>query len=535
MTRFNVSPPRPEEANPYLPPGPPEPLVFEQFDGMNTQPTRPGVDDKQAYWLDGFMPIAPRNLRTLWGVGDPIEFSDSAAISFFAFANIGATPYCIVIHVDGSIHAVNTETYASSEIAAAGTIQSPSRLNVDVSQYGSRYVMIVSTQTNGYFIWDGTTFYEPGDSAPGGGTMPSGISGNAIEIYTGRVWIANGATLTFSAPGSITDFTTGSGGGNITSSDSFLRVRYVRLIQTNGFLYLLADSSINYISGVQTSGTPPTTTFTNQNADPEVGTPWPSSVTTLGRNIIFANAFGAQGSYGAAVNKISEALDGVYNTVPNFGGLIPSAAKAIVFGKRVWILLLPIIDPVTGQQVNKLFMWDSKRWWASAQDVPLVYIQYQEIDSVLTAWGSTGAAIYPLFQQPSTAFTKIAQSKLWDRPGSYLFNKTNTRLWGLAQYFSALSPDLTISIDNEFGQSSEQVALTPNEMTWTNNVGQTMVWTNNVGSTMTWFALGAGVVVMAPQAVGQQGVLAGFTVETTAADMALISLAMDSKIAQYRG
>jgi len=129
-------------------------------------------------------------------------------------------------------------------------------------------------------------------------------------------------------------------------------------------------------------------------------------------------------------------LDGVYNTVPNFGGLIPSAAKAIIFAKRVWLLLLPIIDPVTGQQVNKIFMWDGKRWWSSPQDVTINYIQYQEIDSVLTAWGSTNTAIYPLFQRPTTAFSKIVQSKLWDKPGGYLFTHTNNRLWGMAQYYS---------------------------------------------------------------------------------------------------
>ena len=45
----------------------------------------------------------------------------------------------------------------------------------------------------------------------------------------------------------------------------------------------------------------------------------------FGRNIVFANSFGAHISYGAAVTKISEELDGVYNTVPiaNFGTLVP--------------------------------------------------------------------------------------------------------------------------------------------------------------------------------------------------------------------
>ena len=44
-----------------------------------------------------------------------------------------------------------------------------------------------------------------------------------------------------------------------------------------------------------------------------------------------------------------------------------------------------------------------------------------------------------------------------------------------------------------------------------------------------------GVVVFAPQAVGQNGALLGMTVSTSAADMALISFAMDGPENSYRG
>src|SRR5262249_53834866 len=147
--------------------------------------------------------------------------------------------------------------------------------------------------------------------------MPYGVQGNAVETYQGRVWVAKDATIFFTAPGSFSDFSTSNGGGNFTSSDSFLQIGFVQLISANGFLYLVADSSINYISGVQTTGSPPTTTFTNQNADPEVGSPYPASVETFGREIMFANAFGIHVCNGAQVQKVSEPLDGVYNTVAN--------------------------------------------------------------------------------------------------------------------------------------------------------------------------------------------------------------------------
>ena len=209
------------------------------------------------------------------------------------------------------------------------------------------------------------------------------------------------------------------------------------------------------------------TTFTNQNADPEVGSPWPATIDVFNRNILFANAFGAQVSYGGAVTKISEMLDGVYNTVPNFGNITPSAGKAIIFGKKCWILLLPIIDPISGQQVNKLFLWSGKFWWAAVQSVPLIYIQHQEINSVLTTYGTNGLSVYPLFAQPSTALTKIAQTKLWDKPGGYQFTKWVTRFWGIVKYYSTLSPTINVAIDNEVSSNTNAITASPNPAVWT--------------------------------------------------------------------
>ena len=531
-------PPQAEQPSPYLPAGPPDPLIFEDFQGIDTATLRPGVDDKKAAWLDGWMPLGPiRNLRTMWGLSAALYVAPSGlSVGFFDFGNIGSTPYMIAYLSDGSVIAVNTTTGVSQQIGTPGTILNPSRVTVGFAQYGSQYFLIVSSQTNGYFVWTGTgALLVPGDSFAGG-TVPTAISGTAIETYAGRVWIANGPFITFSAPGSVIDFSTGDGGGNFQSADSFLRVAFIQLKQTNGFLYLIADSSVNYISGVQTSGSPSVTTFTNQNADPETGSPWPGTVDVFNRNILFANAFGGHVSYGGAVTKISEALDGVYNTVTNFGNIVPSAAKAIVFGKKIWVLLLPIIDPVSGQQVNKLFCWNGKLWWSTPQDVPLIYIQFQEINSVLTAWGTNGNSVYQLFAQPSVNFTKTAQTKLWDKPGGYQFTKFVTRLWGIVRYYSLLSTELNVSIDSEISSNANPATVTPNEAEWLTATDAVSTWLTAADAVSTWLSGGASAYsVFAPDAVGQTGVLTGFTVTTNAADMAIVSMMIHDELGTYRG
>src|ERR1700757_296427 len=166
-----------------------DPLVFEEFNGVNTMTTRAGVDDKEAYWLDGFMPLGPRrHLRPMYGIGASI-FSPSVGISLFNFANIGSTPYKISILNDGSVWVVNTLTLVQTEIANAGTIQSPGQLNAAINQWGSQFVQIVANQTNGYYLWDGTTFYPPGGVGP------------TITVTNGGSGFTSAPTVTFSGGG----------------------------------------------------------------------------------------------------------------------------------------------------------------------------------------------------------------------------------------------------------------------------------------------------------------------------------------------
>lgn len=362
--------------------------------------------------------------------------------------------------------------------------------------------------------------------------MPFGVAGTCIETYNSQVWIGNGRLLQFSAPESVSDFATADGAGLVPNTNSFQRVGYIAIKQSNGFLYLISDSSVDYISGVQTSDSPATTTFTYQNADPEIGTPYPATVQVFSRNILFANAFGAQVSFGGAVTKISENLDGIYSSVANFGSLAPSSGKAIIFGKKVWILLLPVIDLISGQQVNKLFVWNSKQWCSTQQDVPLNFIQSQEINSVMTCYGTDGTNIYPLFQQPSTAITKTVQSKLWAKPMPYSHQKSADRFWCLVQYFNESDPTLNISIDNENGESVVEARVGLNALTWQNANG-VLAWTNTSGP-LAWENT-AGIVVSGPQSISQNGVILGFTAETQCADMAIISMMIDNEITQYRG
>lgn len=576
-------------------PSNPTPVPFEQFATLNTKPLRPGIKDDEMYWCDGWMPLGPNNLRTLYDLGDSIYTASGTTVSFFGFGNAGATqdqrhagtPLMIVVLADGSIDQVDTSTGTTTNMAAAGTITSSS---VGMSQFGNSYIILVSNQENGYFLWDGTNFYKAGTLAPdievtnvgsgytsvptvtfsggsgsgaaatavveneavvriymtnpgsgyvigdsvtvgftgGGGSgaaatvniMPFGVQGTCVETYSGHVWVGWYDQISFTAPGSVSNFAEADGGGTFMSNDSFLRVGYTALRQSNGFLYLVGDSSMNYISGVQTGGTPTATTFNNQNVDPQLGTPYPGSVQVYSRNIVFANSLGIYVSYGGAVTKVSQPLDGIFNTVPNFGGANLYSAVANIFNIPVYMCLVPIVDIYTGQQVNKLLMWDGKKWWSSSQSQSLTQIATQEINSVLTAWGTDGTDIWPLFQNSSELFRKVVQSKLWSNPW-YFFTKTSTRLSGVVNFFEDTEQELEISIDSELGVSPQIAAAVGKDLTWLNNNEQEISWLNDMGDAISW--PGPSLIVFT-QAVGQHGNLIGMTAVTNAPDMAIISL-----------
>lgn len=372
--------------------------------------------------------------------------------------------------------------------------------------------------------------------------MPFGVQGTQLETYQNHVWITNGSApsnspprsrVLFTATGSPVDVNPGDGAGAFISTDSFLRVGYHGIKQSNGFLYLVGDSSLNYISGVQTSGNPAVTTFQNQNVDPQIGSPWPNTVQVFSRNVVFANTFGVHVSYGGAVTKVSDPLDGFYTSVkptgsqPSYGGLIPSAAVAEIFGIHCYLLLLPVLDydPQTnkfdGAQVNKLLMWDGKRWWTAQPSVTLTQIASQEINSVLTAYGTDGHKIYPLFQTPSDAITKTVVSKLWDNPGYYI-TKMAQELFGITAYYSDVADTIDVSIDN--GQSSTLISAigSQQQLLWFNSLGAQIPWTGAGSNPLLWFT-GGGGIVFGPYRVTQVGQIIGLTTTTQAADMALVS------------
>lgn len=266
--------------------------------------------------------------------------------------------------------------------------------------------------------------------------MPFGVSGTSIETFLSRVWISNpapagplptGGTFQLSAPESITDFATADGGDLFTSSDRFLRAKYVALHQSNGFLYALGDSSASSINNVQTSGTTSATTFNYLNVNAQIGATWRDTVCDFGQSILFANANGIQGLYGGTVQRVSKKVNNLFDNAvfpPTAGVLTPSGAVANIHTIAVYLFLATFIDPVSNVRRNVMLGWDEKNWLVLSQTTALTFIGTLEVASSQMAWGTDGTGLYPLFQTPSANLTKAVSTKMFGAERPFTIKET---------------------------------------------------------------------------------------------------------------
>jgi hypothetical protein len=173
---------------------------------------------------------------------------------------------------------------------------------------------------------------------------------------------------------------------------------------------------VSVISSVTTSGNPASTTFNYQNVDPQTGLGWRDARQDFGRSLILANTTGIYGLYGGSVTKISGKLDQFFTTAlfpPTAGALQPSSAIATIFNIKHYLMLMTAIDPDTNAPTNVMATWNEKEWVLTSQSVNLKYIGTQKVGSQYTAWGTDGASLYPLFNQPSTTLVKRLDTKLY--------------------------------------------------------------------------------------------------------------------------
>ena len=129
-----------------------------------------------------------------------------------------------------------------------------------------------------------------------------------IATFSGRVWIAQGRTIYYSAAGSYSDFTSVSA-GSVTLTDTTLHGNIQQLLSANNFLYIFGDDSINVFSDVRVTNTV-TTLFTNTNVSASVGTKLAYAIFPYFRSVFFMNNYGIYALVGSTTQNYPITLTG---------------------------------------------------------------------------------------------------------------------------------------------------------------------------------------------------------------------------------
>ena len=351
-------------------------------------------------------------------------------------------------------------------------------------------------------------------------TITGGVGSNATAVanvttdknvgiasFSGRVWIAQGRTVYYSAAGSSSDFTSVSAGA-VTISDSTLHGNIQQLLSANNFLYIFGDDSINVFSDVRVTNTG-TTLFTNTNVSASVGSKLAYALFPYFRSVLFMNNYGVYALVGSTTSKISDALDGVFPSI-DFVTEETTAGQVLLNN----ILCAAFNFKYTGNQgtsssaryMQAIFF--EKKWFFTSQGNDLKYITSAPVSGKVNLYGTNGTNCVQLYADASANISSYVQTALQPMGDNI---RTKQALKVGIEATTTTPAELSVTVDSESGSSPAY--LLGNFVTWYNNLGVTITWINNSSTTIGWFG-GQGYTLYKTDAQ-QYGKYLGMTVTST--------------------
>jgi hypothetical protein len=452
------------------------PMVFRKWGGCYTRSSRTSMPKDRWYHLENLQPIGDANMHTVNNIsasihdfaGDTIYWAQYANISslgdlIFSFATNGKVFQTII--------ATGVTTQISAALSGAGS---------KLDQWKNLIVLFIDA--NGLYSWDGTTFTHITVAG-----APS--AGQAIAVYQGRVWVANGRLISYSVPAdtngvntgygnNANDWATASGAGTVILTDPQLRSGVQQMVAANGYLYWIGRTSINVIADVYVpvpAPTPPTPQFTNLNIQAIIGTDQPAAVFPFGRQLIIGNRFGAYALSGTTAQKISDDIDGTWQYItlaqPLSGGQV--VINNILTAA---ILLNQTIDPEIGQN-TVIAMWcDGKWWFANFGNLTFVFSAYAQNNPAL--FGFLGNKLYQLFQDSTTSPNAEFIGPLWDMDDPVRTKEVLKA--GMETLLLGAYGSITLSVDGTNSTTPLPLLQSIGSVIFLNNLGQQVTFFNNL-------------------------------------------------------
>lgn len=176
-------------------------IIFEVFNGMNTQSARQDLAEDEAAWMENLQPIGPNNLLTVPSPKAKLTTITGETILQEFFAPINGVDYLMCFCASGAAYQVRLSNGAQTKFANAGTFST----NPDMTIWNLQRILIADSQA-GYCTWDGTLFVQYG-----------GVSPNIQVTAGGSGYTSPTVTFTTSGSGIGATFSATQSGGIVTS------------------------------------------------------------------------------------------------------------------------------------------------------------------------------------------------------------------------------------------------------------------------------------------------------------------------------
>jgi hypothetical protein len=334
-----------------------------------------------------------------------------------------------------------------------------------------------------------------------------------IQSFSGRVWIANGRTVYYSAAGSYSDFTSVSAGQTVLT-DSTLHGNIIQLLSANNFLYIFGDDSINVFSDVRVTNAG-TTLFTNTNVSASVGTKRQNAIFPYFRSVLFLNDYGVYALVGSTTTKISDSMDGVF---PNIDFAYPVYGGQVLLNN---ILCAAFNFKYTGglgtssssRYVQAVFF--EKKWFFTSNGNNLAYIASAPVGGKINLYGTDGTSCVRLYADSVSDINSYVQTSL--NPMKDPIRTKQALKVGIEATLTNAA-QLIVTIDSESGSSPP--VLLGQVINWINNLSNVISWTNNSSTVISWYGGGSGYTLYKTDAK-QWGKYLGMTVTSTSANFVI--------------
>lgn len=399
-------------------------LVERDFKGLNLSASPEALADGEFLELSEVMPYAQGNGvvvpgSTFIGSSPPNGTVNFAQIWAHTLTLSGVRKSILVCQLaNGDLYQFDIAASAYQPIMTGTTVNGLSIAKWSGNSADTPSVpecILICDTAAGYSYWDGTTHT----------VVDATRTGQALTVYAGRVFIASGYTVAFTAPDSVTDFSTSGGGDSFIITDEAMSSPPVAFGTAQGWLYIIGPAiiALNNLN-IPSGSTTPTWFSTLLTAS--LGVRNPSAVFNLDTYTILVTDTGVWGLYGLTTQRISQNMSNVYSADDG-------VALAEVYGEFVLVFS------------NRYCMVLSSGAWFSTFQIKSAMLATLDTDGAV-AYMADGTSLYSLFTGTAQV-SAVANTKLYDVGAPYQ-NKQVTR-YGVEFYQSTLQAGALYNVKAE--------------------------------------------------------------------------------------